>query len=130
MKRNQELDEILDRATAEIRGEIIDNQTAREAADRVWARLSLESANANAQIDMKQAEHIENCADFQSLIPAYLGGELNTSRALLLEDHTHECIPCRKALKLARTGQTSVATVSQFKKKQQTSVQPAVWKWA
>lgn len=131
MKRNQELDAMLDQATAEIRGEIIDNQTVTDAADRVWAQLSMESANANAPalIDMKQAEHIENCADFQSLIPAYLRGSLNTSRSLLLEDHTHECIPCRKALKLARTGQTSVATVSQFKKKQP-SVQPAVWKWA
>jgi ferric-dicitrate binding protein FerR (iron transport regulator) len=44
-------------------------------------------------------EHIHGCADFQSLIPAYLDGKLSTARTLLLEDHSNECIPCRQELK-------------------------------
>ena len=50
-----------------------------------------------------QAEHIRNCDDFQSLIPAYLSQQLTSARVMLFEDHTRECFACRKELKAART---------------------------
>ena len=109
MKRNkQELDRILDHAIEGIRRERIDGATVDLATSRVWARVAEVSATAEgAQLipaSATVADHISGCADYQSLIPAYLRGELKPARRLLLEDHTHECVPCRKALKEARTG--------------------------
>src|SRR5215470_3536462 len=91
MKRtNREIDELIDRASAEIRDEAVDPATARTAADRVWARLSKERASVSKDPASEPAriDQIRGCADFQALIPAYLNGELSGARALLLEDHT------------------------------------------
>ncbi|HLF83937.1 MAG TPA: FecR domain-containing protein [Blastocatellia bacterium] len=107
MKRsNKELNEILDRATAGIRSERVDQSVVESAAERVWAKLSNEAATASAPA--ARVEHIRNCDDFQKLIPEYLSGSLSPARSLLFEDHTHECIPCRKALKEARYGVAAV----------------------
>lgn len=95
-KTNQNTDAILDKVTEEIRQERIDSELVDEAADRVWVKLSTTSLAGAA--DTSTIEHIHGCADFQALMPAYLRGELQTARSLLLKDHTHECIPCRKAL--------------------------------
>lgn len=106
MKRsNKELYEILDQATAEIRSERVDQTVVESAAERVWAKLSSENATASAPAaPSEHVEHIRNCGDFQTLIPEYMSGTLSPARSLLFEDHTHECIPCRKALKEARYG--------------------------
>ena len=107
MKRsNKELNDILDRATAGIRSERVDQSVVESAAERVRAKLSNEHATASAPA--AHVEHIRNCEDFQTLIPEYLSGNLSPARSLLFEDHTHECIPCRKALKEARYGVTAV----------------------
>ena len=98
----KELNDILDRATAEIRSERVDQSVVEGAAERVWAKLSNEQATTGAPA--ARVEHIRNCDDFQKLIPEYLTGSLSPARSLLFEDHTHECIPCRKALKEARYG--------------------------
>ncbi len=50
---------------------------------------------------------MKSCEDFQSLIPAYLAGTLPPARALLVEDHTRSCIACRRALRDARSGETT-----------------------
>src|ERR1051325_11738923 len=92
MKKNSE--EILNKLTAEIRDEKVDPAVMSAAADRVWARVS--AAAGETEFQMPAIEHIEGCADFQSLMPAYLAGKLSEARSLLLVDHTHECIPCRK----------------------------------
>jgi hypothetical protein len=43
------------------------------------------------------ADHaLRNCTDFQSLIPDFKAGRLPESRALLVKDHLHECVACRK----------------------------------
>ncbi|HEV7396399.1 MAG TPA: FecR domain-containing protein [Pyrinomonadaceae bacterium] len=100
MKSNKELNNILDKVTAEIRNEAIDSAVTEQAAGRVWARVAAETP-AMLQT-AAPATQIESCKDFQSLIPAYLNGSLSEARSLLLVDHTHECIPCRRAMKDAR----------------------------
>ena len=106
MKRNNKYpDTSLEEIAEEIRNEKIDPSAVANAADRVWSRIAGEQPSAS--VDASQAERIRGCEDFQSLIPAYLTGSLSEARALLFEDHTHECIPCRKALKEARGGASS-----------------------
>lgn len=129
MKRNRkELDAVLDRVAAGIRSEEIDVSVVESAADRVWARLSKESV---VELPVSKAvEEIRGCADFQALIPAYLRKELSEARTLLLEDHTRECIPCRKALKAARNGGAQSVSAVQPVKKVTWTPQTPVWKWA
>jgi hypothetical protein len=129
MKRNRkELDSMLDRVAAGIRSEELPASVVKSAAERAWARISTETADALPEI--KSADEIRGCADFQALIPAYLKKELSGARAMLLEDHTQECIPCRKALKTARNGGLqAVSTIQPVKNLARTTTVP-VWKWA
>jgi ferric-dicitrate binding protein FerR (iron transport regulator) len=120
---NQE--ETLDRVTAEIRSEAVDPVTVEAAANRVWARVS--AAAGETEVQLPAVERIEGCADFQSLIPAYLSGSLSEARSLLLVDHTHECIPCRKAMKKAR--ERRLGTSLSPAKAKRLSVSPVVLRW-
>jgi hypothetical protein len=133
MKRNfEDTDSILDKTMSEIRDEQIDSAMIDSAAARVWAKLSAESKAATAPLEAAaNIEHIHGCSDFQSLMPAYLRGELSDSRAMLLKDHTHECIPCRRALKQAREGKVAatVARPAAFGHSRPQTITP-VWKWA
>src|SRR6185295_3222308 len=124
MKRTRE-EEILDKVTAEIRNEKIDPVAVSAAADRVWARVS--AVAGETEVKMPAVDRIEGCADFQSLIPAYLAGKLSEARSLLLVDHTHECIPCRKAMKEARARRFAVAKAPVAAKRY--TVQPVVLRW-
>ena len=110
-------DSILDRAISEIREEAIDATTMNKAAQRVWANLSAEAAPVIAG----EVDAIRSCADFQALIPAWREGRLSPARALLFEDHTHECTACRKAL----AGAPRPITVLRPRR----AIAP-VWKWA
>src|SRR5215218_5073670 len=124
MKSNK--DQILDKVTAEIRNEKVDARAVSAAADRVWARVS---ATAGAtEFQLPAVNRIEGCADFQSLIPAYLAGKLSEARSLLLVDHTHECIPCRKAMNEARSRRS--VTIKPAVRKTRFTMQPAVMRWA
>ncbi|MCD9186123.1 MAG: FecR domain-containing protein [Pyrinomonadaceae bacterium] len=118
--KKQDLDAIIDDATRAVRDEQIDESVIDQSAAHIWARVSeqisdgkiltadLKGNNMNIK---KTAEHIDGCADFQSLIPAYLDKKLSMARALLLEDHTSECIPCRRALKEQRATKTAKSPV-------------------
>jgi hypothetical protein len=129
MKSNNDFDAILDNATSEMRNEQIDSAVVNQAAERVWARLAAESA-ARVRTDTVATERIGSCADFQSLIPAYLTGSLSEARALLLVDHTHECIPCRKAMKDARSRYANrVAPARKAAVTRRYSIQPVVLRW-
>ncbi len=134
MKKN-ELDKILDEVNDGIRAQQISDDLVSQSANRVWQRVAMEGASkmladrpqdAGAPVD-----RIEGCADFQSLIPAYLRGELSESRSLLLVDHTHECIPCRRALKQAREQRTTAAPAVRHAKPKtaQYSLRPVVLRW-
>ena len=86
----------LDRAVAAIREQEPEEKVVREAAGRVFRKL-FENSFLSASV-----ENIRSCSDFQALIPAYLSHTLTPARALLLEDHTHECVACRRAVREAR----------------------------
>jgi hypothetical protein len=129
--KNKELENILDKVTAGIRNEQVDDGVVNDAAGRVWARLITENS-ASATNEAAPADRIEGCADFQSLIPAYLRRELSEARSLLLVDHTHECIPCRRALKQARESRIAAAVPSirkQTSRKSNYSLQPVIRRW-
>ncbi len=95
-------DQILDRAISQIAGSEPDPSLSATAADRVWSRIAGESA---AALGAAEVGEINSCDDYQALIPAYLEEVLPPARKMLLEEHTRECVPCRRALKAARTGE-------------------------
>ena len=125
MKSNKELDSILDKVANEISNDIPASSQVNAAAERVWARLSATGA-ATLQTSLP-VERIESCKDFQSLIPSYLSGTLSEARSLLLVDHTHECVPCRRAMKDARTG--GVAPKKQPTATHRYNIQPVILRW-
>ena len=124
MKSNNE-NELLDKVVNSIRTEEIDSASVSAAADRVWARIS--AANTVSDVTSPAVERIENCSDFQSLIPAHLSGNLSEARSLLLVDHTHECIPCRKAMNDARKRRQGIHVAPAKTKRY--SLQPVVMRW-
>jgi FecR protein len=130
----------LEQALAEVLAEPLDQRRLDAAAARVWERLSaaavapgaaaaVAAAAAAAAPDAAAAAAAlagsapdasagafaavpRGCEDFDPEIAAYLRGELAPARALLLADHTRECLPCRRALHAARqrrTGQVPAA---------------------
>ena len=116
MKMNdRELNNIVDDVTAEIRSEKLDSTIVEGASQRVWTRMTGEQAAIEAGV--RPVEQIRDCDDFQTLIPAYLQGYLSSARTMLLEDHTRECVPCRKALKQARHGNQTANRLEEQKAK-------------
>ena len=95
-------DALIDRASSQISNSQPGREHVATAAARVWDHLTADSASAAAQA--AEVDEIRGCDDYQALIPAYLAGALPEARKLLLEDHTRECVPCRRALKMAREG--------------------------
>jgi ferric-dicitrate binding protein FerR (iron transport regulator) len=79
------MDPALEQAMQEIRNDAVDDAVIEAAASRVWANLS-----AQAHVPL------HNCADFQALIPDFKAGRLPQARAMLVKDHLHECVACRK----------------------------------
>jgi Fe2+-dicitrate sensor, membrane component len=86
----------LDQISADIRSEEPQDQQVQQAAARVRQKLFVDAA--------AQPSRIRSCTDFQALIPSYLNKTLSAGRALLLQDHTRECVACRHALQKARDG--------------------------
>lgn len=126
MKSNSEK-ELLDKVIEQIRNEQIDSTSLSAAADRVWARVSTEAVAGGHQTQTQAVERIESCRDFQSLIPAYLSHSLSEARSLLLVDHTHECIPCRKAMNEARKQRHGIREAKV--KPSRYAIKPVVLRW-
>ncbi len=102
MKNQHNVDELLDRAASQIRSSEPEPRQVEEAAARVWQQLTSETAATAA--GAAEITEIHGCDDYQALLPAYLADALPAARKLLLEDHTRECVPCRRALIDAREG--------------------------
>ncbi len=103
------LDPLLEQAIADIHGEAIDPAVIEAAAGRVQAHLA-------------QHHTLHTCADFQALIPEYRAGTLSSARALLLKDHTHECVACYHAM-----AGTAPGTKQQSRAANR---QPQMFRWA
>lgn len=88
-RRDMDPDRLLDGMISEIRDEPIDEQEMEQSRRRVWDRI-----NAKESVPAR----LSTCGDFQALIPAYRDGSLAPGRKMLLEDHAHQCVVCRKVL--------------------------------
>ena len=79
------------------------------AAERVRSAVAAATAGAGAG-DLESSEAgasiktLTRCADYQARMPALVAGTLPEAQRLLVEDHTRECIPCRKHLQAVRAG--------------------------
>ncbi|MFZ0733101.1 MAG: FecR domain-containing protein [Candidatus Sulfotelmatobacter sp.] len=111
--------EKFDRLLSTIRNEEVNNETVKQAGERVWAKMA-DGTTADAS-----ARTLRSCQDFQALIPAYIEKRLPASRAMLVEDHLHACVDCRHALERERTGQTQ--TTRRMERKPRAT---RGWNWA
>ena len=107
-KNTKNIDNLLDQTLSKIQEDNLDQNTVNMAAQRVWAKLGENTMES----PITEVSQIRTCADFQTLIPAYLANQLPAARTTLFEDHTRECLPCRKALKEARSGKPATASPS------------------
>src|ERR1700694_637576 len=76
-------DRDFDRLANSIRDDVPEEQTARAAAERVREKLSTPGPN-----------HL--CGQFRIDLEAYRAGRLPEGRRMLLEDHLHSCVACRR----------------------------------
>jgi hypothetical protein len=91
--------EEFDRMLSAIRNEPVDDEVVAQAGERVWNSIAaVPAADAGSRT-------LRGCKDFQSLIPAYLANKLAPARTLLVADHMHGCVACRRALERAREGE-------------------------
>src|SRR5215510_13057900 len=81
----------LEQAIAALRSEEPQTDAVRLAGERVWQRLS-DHANGSA---VHSIDAIQSCEDVRALLAQYQQGKLLPARALLIEDHLHECAGCR-----------------------------------
>ena len=86
--RNQKFDRLL----SEVRDENVGDDVVRDAAKRVLNSISAADSSAD-----HTPQTLRSCADFRALRSSYLDGRLSPARALLMEDHLHQCIECRNA---------------------------------
>ena len=104
-----DLDAIIENVSRDIRDEQIDPAAITASASRVWERVSKQAGKVSNTEGIHTMDHVNNneqisgCEDFQSLMPSYLDGSLSAGRKLLLEDHSNECVPCRRELKEQRS---------------------------
>ncbi len=99
----------LDEAINAMRRHEAPENVAQAASERVWSKISGVSAGADAV-------RISGCEDVRALVPAFRTKSLSRERALLVEDHLHECVNCRRMYQ-----QDSVVSVAQWKQKDETS---------
>jgi hypothetical protein len=87
--------DLLDRVAGEIQNSRLDDDVVTAATERVWNAI-----HAEFSIDAP----LRSCADVQALLPAFVADELPEGKAILVGDHTRECVPCRRVLLELRGG--------------------------
>ena len=90
-----------------LRGETVDPAIVDQAAGRVRERLFPSSASSGGP---GITASLRTCSDFRALIPSYLNRTLSPAKSLLLVDHTHECVECRRELETSRSGNVRMLT--------------------
>jgi hypothetical protein len=90
-------DDLLDRAVDAVRRDELTDEAVNRSLATVWSRLESELADHAP---------LTGCDDYQRLIPELVAGRLSEGRTLLVEDHTRECLACRRVLMRER-GQLS-----------------------
>jgi hypothetical protein len=95
--------DFLDRVAGEIQNSELDDDVVTAATDRVWDAIHTEFS-----VDTP----LRSCADFQALLPALVADELPEGKAILVGDHTRECVPCRRVLLELRGGGDKVSVPS------------------
>src|SRR5207248_3439099 len=83
----------LEQALAAARAQQPESEAEKAAGERVWQRLSEEVQNGQGAADITA---IRGCDDVRALLPQYHAKKLSTARALLVEDHLHECAACHR----------------------------------
>jgi FecR-like protein/putative zinc finger protein len=73
-----------------IRDDVPSDDTIQAAAARVRTRLETGPGDA------VEVARLESCADFRALLPAYRNRTLSEARHMLVEDHLHSCVGCRR----------------------------------
>ena len=81
---DQEFERVLD----SIREEDPGVHVVEAAAQRVRARLDMRAVDMGGRLN--------SCEDFRSLADAYREGTLSEARHMLVEDHLHSCVACRR----------------------------------
>lgn len=81
----------LEQAIAALRAEEPQADAVRLAGERVWQHLS---EHGNGAV-VHAIDAIQSCEDVRALLGQYHQGKLSPARALLIEDHLHECVACR-----------------------------------
>ncbi len=92
--RTDDREQTLDRVSNEIQSDRLDEATEAAVTARVWNRITAELESRHAPL--------RGCEDVQALIPRFAEGALSEARALLVEDHTRNCVRCRRSLMEAR----------------------------
>jgi hypothetical protein len=81
---NQEFERVLN----SIREEDPGVDVVEAAADRVRANLEMRTVDLGGRLN--------SCEDFRTLADAYREGTLTEARHMLVEDHLHSCVACRR----------------------------------
>ena len=94
--------ESLEQAIAGLRADQPESEVLRAAGARVWQPLGQEVAASATAV-----ASIRGCDDIRTLLPQYRRGQLSPARALLVEDHLHECVDCRREAETGQRASTS-----------------------
>jgi hypothetical protein len=81
---NQEFERVLN----SIRDEDPGVDVIHSAAERVRAKLEMRAVDMGGRLN--------SCEDFRALADAYREGSLSEARHMLVEDHLHSCVQCRR----------------------------------